>query len=194
MKKIGKLFYFLSTLLFLFALAGCASTQQATRQDSAAQPAAEGTVKKLDKKYAKIALYDLEAPAQIMTDYPDAAMTCKVSALTQLKLKKIFEAVEDASAGAIPKGNTLLVKTKIEDMRIVGAGARIFLGIMAGRSNMTLGVELVDGQSGQVVGKQQLSNSNSVWGAAFTGGRTDATLPSDMGAVLAEYVAAAAAK
>lgn len=187
MKKSVKALSYLSALLLLGTmLIGCSATQQSVRDEAPAQASQES--QKLEKKYSRVLLKDFEVPAQIASDYPDAALVCKVNAVAKLGQKKLFAEVGQADDKTYGQ-DTLVVRTKIEDMRLVSGAARFWAGAFAGSSNMTLDVELVDGGTGSVVGKQQLSSANNAFAAAWVGGSSDASLPSDMGAILAEYIA-----
>lgn len=188
MKNCTRSMYYLSALLLLGTmLIGCSGRQQSIREEAPAQSAVEA--KKLEKKYSRVLLKEFDVPAQIASDYPEAALLCKVSAVSKLGQKKLFEEVGLASEDKSYGQSTLLVKTRIEEMRLVSGAARMWAGAFAGSSNMVLDVELVDGGTGKVVGKQQLASANNAFAAAWVGGMSDVSLPSDMGAILAEYIA-----
>ncbi|HEY6000647.1 MAG TPA: DUF4410 domain-containing protein [bacterium] len=180
----------LSGLVILGAvLVGCAGGQQSARQETSPQSTAASTVQKLSRKYSQVVFSGVEVPPQIAKDYPEAADHCRDGAIAELRKKGLFDKVEAASGEQTYGSDTLVVRTKIEDMRLVSRSARFWGGAFAGKSSMTLNVELVEAGTGNALGTQKLSSSNNAWGASWTFGSSDASLPSDMGAVVAEYVA-----
>ena len=84
------------------------------------------------------------------------------------------------SRRALAKGATPLI--------IASSAARFWGGVLAGRSYVHASVRLVDAASGKVEREQLLRTENSAWGATYTMGSTDSSLPMDMGRIIAGYV------
>lgn len=85
-----------------------------------------------------------------------------VSTLTS---QKLFPAVTGKSAGG---NGDLRVDANISDLRRVSSGARVMLGALAGRGNMTVDVKLVDARSGETIGSFT-SQGTSSGGTVFSG-------------------------
>ena len=80
--------------------------------------------------------------------------------------------------------------TRILSMRIVSGAARFWWGAAAGRSNVVVELELVDAATDATVRRKTLTSSNNPFGAVWTGGSSDKSLPWDMGRIMAAYVTA----
>jgi hypothetical protein len=120
-------------------------------------------------------------------DDPGTALQdCHDSAVTFLKQKAIFSSVDmDAPASA---ADTLVADAEVEDMRIVGGGARFWLGSMAGSSFMHVRLTLRDASSNAVVYQRAIETDNNAFGAAWSWGATDRNLPGNVGVALADLI------
>ena len=148
----------------------------------------------LSKAYAKVAVEDFTTTREISRDYPSAISECQTNALAVMLEKKKFQSVEMAIAGKAHDASTLLVKVEVTEMRITSGAARFWAGAMAGSSYVHAKVKLVDGATGKVEREQLLTTENNAWGAAWTGGSSDRSIPKDMGAIIAGYVLTVGAK
>lgn len=178
--KTTLLFVFFS--LFLFTACG---GQQAKPES---QPAAQKPDPPLAKKYHKIVVMGLTSTPQIKKDYPDALKDCQASLVAALKNNKTFKSVVSDKSGSKHSRGSLLVMVNVSDMRIVAGAARFWGGWFAGSSYMNLDLKLVDSTSKKVVREKPISSSNNAYAAAWTGGSSDRTLPSDMGKIVAGYI------
>ena len=186
--KTRCLFNLAVPFLFLLLLVSCngKSTHTATSQEVA--PATAPSTAKLARKYDNILFADFTASPEISKVYPDAAATLEHSMMTDLQMKKFFKLVGTSAQGRSLKGNTLLIKANITNLRIVGGAARFWGGAFAGRSGIELDMQLIDMATGKVVRKEQMSSRNNAFGAAWTAGSSDHSLLSDMGIIMAKYV------
>jgi hypothetical protein len=75
-------------------------------------------------------------------------------------------------------------------MRIVSGAARFWVGAMAGSSDMSMRLTFTDAATGTVTREKLLSTANNPFGAAWTFGGSDRSLPADMGRIIGEYIAA----
>ncbi|OPY83861.1 MAG: hypothetical protein A4E71_02838 [Smithella sp. PtaU1.Bin162] len=182
---------FIASLFLLTSFSACGGGQAVKSDESGkAGPAKEESREvPLSKKYDKIVFQKFEYDPKIEADYPGAVAECENSALAAVKSKKIFNSVAKGTAGA-KKAGVLLVRAKVTNLRIVSSTARMWGGAFAGSSDMSLEMKLIDASTGQVVREKQLSTANNPWGAAWTAGSSDKTLPADLGKMVAEYIAA----
>ena len=199
----------LASILFLmFALSACRG-RQAVKSDTApaasstatapaastAAPAekapSEAAVKEtpLGKKYNRVVFQKFEYDPQVEKDYPGAVAECEKSALEATIAKKIFSSAEREASGGKSAG-TLLIKTRVTNLRIVTGAARFWAGPWAGASDMSLQMTLLDAATGAVVREKTLSTNNNPWAASWTWGSSDRSLPTDLGVMVAEYLAA----
>jgi hypothetical protein len=151
--------------------------------------AAEEKINPLAHRYSKLVFQGFTADSQISTDYPTALSECESAAMAAVISKNLFGAVEKKKDG-VKYNDALLVKGSIVDMRIVSGAARFWAGAMAGTSDMRVQLTFTDAATGTVVREKLLSSANNPWGAAWTYGSSDRSLPADMGRIIGEYIAA----
>ena len=151
--------------------------------------AAEEKITPLAHRYSKLVFQGFAADSQISTDYPTALSECESAAMAAVISKNLFGAVEKEKDG-VKYNDALLVKGTVVNMRIVGGAARFWAGAMAGTSDMSVKLTFTDAVTGKVVREKLLSSANYPWGAAWTYGGSDRSLPADMGRIIGEYIAA----
>jgi curli biogenesis system outer membrane secretion channel CsgG len=182
------MFRCIGATLLIFALASCGGQKAQTEGTAEPEKAAAPTAK-LAKSYSKVLCYGFTGTPEVSKDYPTAAADVQHSMLTALGTKNSFKEVGVAKGGKTD-AQTLLVKANITQVRIVSGAARLWGGAMAGRSNVALDLQLIDGGTQKVVHAEKLSTANNPMAAAWTGGSTDHSLLSDMGKIVAEYIMA----
>lgn len=179
-----RLVYLILIAFCLVALCACGGGS--TQQKKAAEPAAPAF--RLDRAYHEIIADDVELALALRENYPLAAGQFESAMLSQLRTKSNFTKVGKERDVAIT-ADTLIVDVGITDMRIVSGGARFWGGALAGRSYINVLIELKDAATNTVLHRKEMSSVNNAFGAAWTGGSTDKSLPTDMGRIVAEYVA-----
>ncbi len=143
---------------------------------------------RLNGPYTKIVVPYVTIKDSLINDYPDATGQCQEGALSGLDARRKYADVSPSFTGPGHAKGVLLVKIHITDMRIVSGAARAWAGAMAGSSYMNLDVTLVDAATNKVLRKKELSSHNNAFGAEWTGGSSDRSLPTDMGRIVADYV------
>lgn len=180
-KSTSALVIFLSLLFLITACGG----QQAKPET---QAAAQQPDPPLATKYQNIVVRDLAATPEIEKDYQEALKECQANLIGELANQKKFKSVALATSGKKCPPRTLLVQTRVSDIHIVHGAARFWAGAFAGSSYMNLDLKLTDAATGKVVREKTISSSNNAWAAAWVGGSSDRTLPSDMGKIVAGYI------
>ncbi len=172
-------------LLILFAsLFSCAGKTATGKSEKQLE------VVPLERAYENIFFDTFETTEIIKKDYPLAVIECQASAITWLNMKNVFSRVENIKGKTKFDDKTLLVKAEITEIRIVSGAARLWGGAFAGSSNINLKIKLIDASLGNVIREKELSSATNPFGAAWTMGASDRSLPSDMGKILAEYLMA----
>lgn len=188
-------FYFLA-IMFIVSLLACAGSPDKIQRSESVPGVEKIQLTSIDLiqmrmplevKFDNIIFRSFESTDQFKKDYPQACLTCKASIITQLKSKKTYTNVTDDVNQNLP-GKSLFVDMKVVDMRIAGTQARIWGGAFAGNSHMDVLLELIDADSEEVLHKKVLSTTNSAFGAAWTFGASDKSLPSDLGTLMGEYL------
>jgi hypothetical protein len=172
------------TLIVLVFLAACAGGKKTPQADS--QPA--DTDPPLSQRYTNIIVHEFESTAEIKRDYPGVASECQASVISNLQLKNAYNSVAAFKSGEVYGADTLLVKAKIKEMRLVSTAARIWGGAFAGSSYMDINIMLIDAVSSQEVRNKNMNSHNNAYAAAWVSGASDRSLPADMGKMIADYI------
>ena len=205
MKPYRIIFFHALAVIYLLSLFACAGPSTQQTQTSEEQVSTESKVvhgvekiqlasleeipmrEPLKANYDNIIVRSFESDAQVQKDYPYAPISCKESIISQLNDKKTYKQVTD-EIDKIYYGKTVIVDMTIVDMRIAGGAARFWGGALAGNSFMDVLLELRDAHTKEVVHQKVLSTSNNAWGAAYSFGASDRSLPSDLGILIGEYI------
>lgn len=142
------------------------------------------------KTYTRVVVEDFTTLNEIAKEYEYAVSDCQIKALGTLMGKKVFEKVEVKAADTNIGDSTLVLRVELTELRIKNAAAQtnFWAKLATGNSYIHAKVKLVDGATGKVEREQLLSTENNAWGAAFTNGTTDRSIPGDMGTMIAGYV------
>jgi hypothetical protein len=169
--------------VFLLALCSCGGRQ--TPEQAPAMPDPQ-----LSIAYEHAVVGRVHIEPEFSQHYPDAAGQCYDGLLSELRSRSTFKTVAGAETAAAGIPGTLFIKPRILSMRIVSGAARFWWGAAAGRSNVAVELELVDAATDTTVRRKTLTSSNNPFGAVWTGGSSDKSLPWDMGRIMAAYVMA----
>ncbi|MCC7377604.1 MAG: hypothetical protein IT581_23285 [Verrucomicrobiales bacterium] len=72
-----------------------------------------------------------------------------------------------------PSERTLQITPTIEDIRLVGVGSRIMLGVMAGGSDIVMHVDYRDSSTGETIAHPDFWKGNNAWSGGVSWGATD---------------------
>ncbi len=170
----------LAVLLMLVACTGQNTTNDAASSTPAQQdPAIAGA-------YSTIVFGKVTMTSEIKESYPEVGEELVAGAMSKLLIDSKYPKVTKDNGGKKSK-STLLVTVSITDMRLVSTAARIWGGAFAGSSYMEMDIEFIN-YAGKVIRSKHLNSSNNAWAAAWTGGSSDHSLPTDMGNLLAKYI------
>lgn len=177
-------------LSFIALLFGCAASPSERQEAASPQDqAAPAPPTPLATSYQHIAVFELEAKPELVKDYAESIKECQTTLVTSLRTMGKYARVEAAGPDATYGENpTLLVKIKLNDMRIASFAARFWGGPFAGKSYMDMDMKLVDAATQNTVREEPFNSANSSWAASWNFGASDRSLPSDMGKIMAEYI------
>lgn len=178
-----------AAVVFVAAAFSACGGDRAGNVKAEGKEAAEEKIIPLEHRYAKLVFRRMTADSQITTDYPTAVSECESAAMAAVISKNLYDAVE-MEKDRVRYNDALLVEGSVVNMRIVSGAARFWVGAMAGSSDMSVKLTFRDAATGTVVREKLLSSSNNPWGAAWTFGGSDRSLPADMGRIIGEYIAA----
>ncbi|MGZ9149158.1 MAG: DUF4410 domain-containing protein [Candidatus Deferrimicrobiaceae bacterium] len=186
---IRKAALFVAVVFVAAVFSACAGSSAGNVKAEEQVVAAEEKITPLAHRYSKLVFQGFTADSQITTDYPTAVSECESAAMAAVISKNLFGVVEKRQ-GEVKYNDALLVKGLVVEMRLVSGAARFWAGAMAGTSDMRVKLTFTDAASGTVVREKLLSTANNPWGAAWTYGSSDRSLPADMGRIIGEYIAA----
>ena len=186
-------------VLSVFVCAGCASTAQvATTDQMPGVERLEGATIELAKKehplegvgiYANIRVTSFAASDEYKQDYEWDLKMFHVALISDLRTNGAFKNVLEGTA-ASQTGKTVNVTGKIVEMRITSGAARFWLGAMAGSSYMTVYLKIIDAETEKMLKEEVISTYNNAFGAAYSYGSSDKSMPKDMGEIVGAYLSA----
>jgi hypothetical protein len=180
--------FLLGLILMLVAvLAACGGQSQGTQSETPASAEPFANDAPLDTAYTSIVVAPFGASDEVKESYPEALDESHSALMAALIKQERFQQVGKALNGS-PDG-CLIVQTEVPEMRIVSGAARFWGGAFAGSSNMVMNVKLVDAKTQSVVREKRLESGNNAFAAAWTYGSSDRSLPTDMGNIVATYLA-----
>jgi hypothetical protein len=196
----------LSLFAVLFLLAACVGGKSATgtagdvAPETAVATTADGvevmelaSVEEMEVgtplagQYANIIIGDFGSSEKVQTDYPKAATDCEGKIVEQLLSKASYKNVSDDGTKKFP-GTTAVVDLTIVDLRITSSSARMWGGVFAGSSHMSVLLKIRNAGSTEILHEKLLSTSNNAWAASYSGGSSDENLPADFGVLVGEYL------
>jgi hypothetical protein len=174
------------TLILVLALSLLSAACAGERAESA--PAGPKLTKE-DMKYVAVFVDPFTIAAAGVKEKEPGPHLAKAqeACLGQLVNTGLFDSVK-LGAPSAPVEHAIVVKAELVSLRIVGGGARFWLGAMAGKSDMLFNVTLVDAGTGAEIGKSSIGQDSNPFGGAWTMGGTDRSVPAETGGRIAEYV------
>lgn len=168
----------------LLVITACGGQQAKSNSQDAAKQQPDPP---LSNRYQNIVILDMTTTSEIEENYPEARGECRDSLVRDLESKGSFaNVIRHKGETQCPNGS-LLVETKITDMRIVSGAARFWGGALAGSSYINVEIKLMD-EAKTILREKKISSNNNAFAAAWVGGSTDRSLPADMGKMIAGYL------
>jgi hypothetical protein len=158
----------------LALLGGCATTGDnskpaASTTASAAPVAAPAQHVKVPAVSAKKVVLSMTGPKTVTEakDWASFKEEWRATFADHAKAAGITFSMVDGEAARQANDNGTLLNVYVNDYRMVGIGARIFLGIMTGNAFIDSKVQFSDLSNGQVFGAQSYNTSSSAWSGVF---------------------------
>jgi len=157
----------------LALLGGCATTGDnskpaASTTASAAPAAAPAQHVKVPAVSAKKVVLSMTGPKNVTEakDWASFKEEWRATFADHAKSAGIAFSMVEGDARAANDNGTLL-NVYVSDYRMVGIGARIFLGVMTGNAFIDSKVQFADLNNGQVFGAQTYNTTSSAWSGVF---------------------------
>lgn len=187
MKRISILFYFFILFLIAMMTIQCASKKVQVPEE------VKPIVSPDSIQYHKISIMPFTYDPS-MSDHRKEIDLCKMAVYRFLTNQHLFEKVSMPVDKASPEPGALIVETKVVEIRIVSAGARVWGGAFAGKSHMTVHVRLVDPETKKVIDERDINSSTNPIAASYTFGASDSNLPDYIGEMVGYFVTEGSAK
>lgn len=111
----------------------------------------------------------------------------KLESKVKEKLLPLFaswSSTQDAS-----RSGTLIVQPRLAKLRIVSGGARFWIGPFAGKSNIDLEFEIIDGGTNEKIAQPIIGKRSGAWAGGWSIGKTDRNLYQYVTQITHEYFA-----
>lgn len=125
--------------------------------------------------------------ASFAKDYPKMKDEFNTSLSEYLQDKQTYKSEDCLAKNPKLKKGTIIVDTKVVDMRIVGTQARAWGGFMAGSSFADVYLKLTDATSQKVILEKVIGTSYNAFASEFAFG-SENSLPMDMAHIIGEYI------
>ena len=145
----------------------------------------------LEKVSKKIIIQRFEIDQDLEKDLPDATLTCESTVMNELLIKDVTSKIEKTRLSTSREAGALIVKARITALRLASSSARGLGGAYVGNSEMAADIKLIDAETGRTLRKKNLSTANNTYASSSTAVSSDRTMPSDLGKMIAEYIAEA---
>lgn len=166
-------FSLVSLLVVASFLGGCASSIE--KRDAVARLEA-GKISDSREPFSSFQKFHW---AEISYSAPVAANDSKkryadqLGSLLKARMLPVLEYWEDQA----PEGSRkLIIKPKVLSLRVISGGARFWAGSFAGDSFISLELEILDAETGQMVAAPVITKNSSALGGAWSIGATDRNL------------------
>lgn len=165
------------SLVGVLVLAGCASSGSSSEKSAKPKKEKSKSVMVPSKvKFGEFAQVELKpfgiAPKH--AEHEGNQKSAKImDEMLQRELKNIFPNLKVLAAGAEfskSDARTLQIAPFIKDIRLISTGTRIWLGAMAGGSDITVTVTYKDSASGEVIAEPVIVKGISGWTDAWGAG------------------------
>jgi hypothetical protein len=186
--RVGLLVFLIGLLSMLLVVSACGRKDHVEENPYA-------RLSKADMKYQNVQIVNFTiSPRGVQDSDPRELLAQTQSTCAEaLMNSRLFENVKSVSS-AEQANSTLLVKAELTKLRIVGGGARFWIGAMAGKSEMAFYVKLSDASTGQVITEKDIRDDTDPSSGAWSVGASDRALPAAVGNQIADLVINAARK
>jgi hypothetical protein len=182
--KAGRYICATLTLLILIFMISCGSYKSI-------QSIGESAIKKdppLEKKYQKIIIQKFETDPHREKDYPDVIIACESTAINELLRKSSILQIEKTRFSSSHEIGAVIIKTRVNTLRIIGINASSRSGQLAGNSEMAVDLKFIDAATGQTIREKHLSTANNAHAPHEMETNSDRNLPYNLGKIIAEYI------
>jgi hypothetical protein len=186
--------------LAIIALAmGCASNSGETKPKAERKPAFKDRVFAANPSKVKLAefkhveLKETELAPRYRKHPDDQTTARKIDAMLLAQLRTMWPSITVVSKNgefSKPAERTLQITPEITDLHLVSIGARIWIGEMAGGSDIVMHVDYRDGSTGELIANPDFWKGNDAWSGGGTWGHTDNQIRDAVVAQIARYTAA----
>lgn len=186
-------------------LAGCATDKSQTPPETKAAEAPKPSTKEARQQlvanpskikfseFKVVELKETELAEKHRNNKGNQESARKIDSMLLQQFKSMFPEVK-----VVPKGaefsktevRTLQITPFIEDIRLISVATRIWIGVMAGGSDLVMQVTYRDSSTGEVVADPHFWRGNNAWSGGMSWGTTDNQVRDAMVQSIVMYTAA----
>jgi hypothetical protein len=189
---------FLSVAVVALAI-GCASNSGEKKPRTEAKPAYK------DRQYAAnpskikfgefkyVELKETELAPKYRKNADDQTTARKIDAMLLARLRTLWPDIRVVSRTgefSKPAERTLQITPEITDLHLVSIGARIWIGEMAGGSDIVMHVDYRDSSTGDLIANPDFWKGNNAWSGGGSWGQSDNQIRDAVVAQIILYTAA----
>lgn len=166
---------YLAAALLALTVVGCASDP--ARRAEVAEWEAAGLARPL-KPLSEFRDYEIKPIAMstgVMADDAKAQVSQELGAKITARVTPLLHNWRTQKAQGA-SGSVLIIEPKVQQLRVISAGARFFLGYMMGESFIEVELKLTDSATGQVIATPHIRRSADAMGGTWSIGATDRNL------------------
>ena len=173
-------------LLIALFMMGCSPSQESLNTTAQTESARLAKPSKPLSAFADYELKPMVLSAEVIEKADKVEESAILEAKIQEKLQPLFS--EWTAADGSDRAGTLIVEARLVKLRIVGGGARFFVGAFAGDSFIDLDLTLIDGSDNSVIANPRIMRNADAMGGARSVGKTDDNLHDYIAYIVHQYM------
>jgi hypothetical protein len=174
--------YALCSLAVIALAMGCASNSGEKKPSAERTPAFKDRVYAANPSKVKfgefkyVELKETELAPKFRTHVDDRTTAKKIDAILLAQLKPLWpdiKVVPKSSEFSKPTERTLQITPEITDLHLVSIGARLWIGMMAGGSDIVMHVDYRDSSTGEIIANPDFWKGNDALSGGGSWGQSD---------------------
>ena len=161
-----------------FMLGGCATKIKASANTNPPPAERFGNFSRIEIKPALLT-------TEMASNSANQRALVKIQENLDLNLKTYLQQWNSEKTG---NGRTLVIEPVVEQIKFIGAGARVFAGPLAGSSAVVMKLKITDTATNKIVAYPEFFQRAEAWSGAFTFGVHDNLMLTRTARIASDYV------
>ncbi len=172
-------------VLCLLLIAGCAANPEKVQQVAEAEASRLQAPSTALSNFSNYQLMPMSFDSEIEAD---KGKMREAKEFEENLRAKILPLLEDWAARSTGGEGKLLVEPQLKGLRIVGGGARFWVGALAGDSHIDMDLKLVNDQNGETVGDVRIYRTADSMTGGWSVGKSDQNLDEYVASIVHQYL------